>query len=45
MAVESAVEIDPSVPKVILPFGAQPVVLKVFTVPIVETVDVGLSIG
>ena len=45
MVVESSAEIDPSIPKVILPFGAQPVVPKVFTVPIVETVDVGLFIG
>ena len=45
MVVESSAEINPSIPKVILPFGAQPVVPKVFTVTIVETVDVGLFIG
>ena len=45
MDVESAVEIDSSIPKVILPFGSQPVVPKVFIIPIIETIDVGLSIG
>ncbi|RVW49175.1 hypothetical protein CK203_087448 [Vitis vinifera] len=38
-------EIDSSIPKVILPFGSQPVVPKVFIIPIIETIDVGLSIG
>lgn len=45
MTIKSVVETDPSILEVILPFGAQSVVPEVFTAPIVDTVDVGLSVG